>query len=149
MCIKSWQRKFFYTLPQGSNGPSRSQISSLQEGRVIALERSHMNSCELLATLRQNNRTNYRNNAPSPQNNSNCYTRGPVELQAYENCYCCYRTGEVFQGFEYRECEPAERGGGGTLDIFRWGCAARTLKPLPNTRPCSADFATLSQTCFF
>ena len=27
------------------------------------------------------------NNAPSPQNNNNCYTRGPVELQAYESCY--------------------------------------------------------------
>ena len=23
---------------------------------------------------------------PSPQNNSNCYTRGPVELQVYKNC---------------------------------------------------------------
>ncbi len=35
------------------------------------------------------------------------------------------------------------RGGGGTLYISGWGCAARTLKPLPYTRPCSADFATL------
>ena len=23
----------------------------------------------------------------APPNNSNCYTRGPVELQAYESCY--------------------------------------------------------------
>ena len=33
--------------------------------------------------------------------------------------------------------------GGGTLYIFGWGSAAGTLKPLPYTKPCSADFATL------
>ena len=32
--------------------------------------------------------------------------------------------------------------GGGTLYIFRWGCAAGTMKPLPYTRPRSADFVT-------
>ncbi len=37
-----------------------------------------------LALLRENNRTNNRNNAPSPRNTSNCYnTRRTVELQAY------------------------------------------------------------------
>ena len=48
-------------------------------GRYAALVRSHMSGWE-------NNRTNSKNNAPSPQNNSSCYTRGPVELQAYESC---------------------------------------------------------------
>ncbi len=33
---------------------------------------------------------------------------------------------------------------GGTLYIFGWGRAAKTLKPVPYTRPCSADFATLN-----
>ena len=32
---------------------------------------------------------------------------------------------------------------GVTLYIFGRGCAARTLKPLPYTKPRSADFATL------
>ena len=27
------------------------------------------------------------NNTPSPKHNSSCYTRGPLELQAYESCY--------------------------------------------------------------
>ena len=42
------------------------------------------------------------------------------------------------------EWEPANlmMGGPGELCIG-WGCAAGTLKPLPYTKPCSADFATL------
>ena len=44
-------------------------------------------SHEWLATLRENNRTNNMNNTPSPKHNSSCYTRGPLELQAYESCY--------------------------------------------------------------
>ena len=44
-------------------------------------------------------------------------------------------------------CEMAHnlrcRPGGGTLYIFGWGCATGTLKSLPYTRPCYADFATL------
>ena len=31
-------------------------------------------------------------------------------------------------------------GGGGTLEISRWGCAARSLKPLTFTRASSAEF---------
>ena len=45
------------------------------------------------------------------------------------------------------EWEPANlmTGAPGALCIFlgAWGCAAGTLKPLPYTKPCSADFATL------
>ena len=44
-------------------------------------------SHEWLATLLVNNRTNDRNNDPTLKNNSNCYTRGPVELQAYKSCH--------------------------------------------------------------
>jgi len=44
-------------------------------------------SHEWLATLRENNRTNNMNNTPRPKHNSSCYTRGPLELQAYESCY--------------------------------------------------------------
>ena len=40
----------------------------------------------------------------------------------------------------------AENTRGGTLYIFGWWGAAGTLKPLPYTRPCSADFATLYST---
>ena len=54
--------------------------TGISSGHVAALVRSHMSGWE-------NNRTNNRNNVPSPQNNSSCYTRGPVELQAYESCY--------------------------------------------------------------
>ena len=32
------------------------------------------------------------------------------------------------------------RGGGGTLEIFEWGCAAGTLEPLTYTRASSAEF---------
>ena len=46
--------------------------------------RSHKVLHEWLASLQENNRTNNRNNAPSPLNNSSYYTGGPVELQAYE-----------------------------------------------------------------
>ena len=49
--------------------------------------RSSKVSHEWLAIYRENNITNNRNSTPSPQNNSNCYTRGPVELQAYGSCY--------------------------------------------------------------
>lgn len=39
---------------------------------------------EWLNTLQENNR----NNAPiAPKNNSNCFTRGPVKLQACKSCY--------------------------------------------------------------
>ena len=41
----------------------------------------------IIIIIINNNKTNNRNNAPSLQNNSNCYTREPVELQAYESCY--------------------------------------------------------------
>lgn len=40
-----------------------------------------------LAILRENNGSNDRNNASSPQNNSNCFARGLVVLQAYNSCY--------------------------------------------------------------
>ena len=48
----------------------------------------------------RDNRTNNKNNAPSPQNNSSCYTRGPVELQAYESCYTTVfqKQGQLFSG---------------------------------------------------
>ena len=31
-------------------------------------------------------------------------------------------------------------GGGGTLGLFRWGCAAETLEPLAYTRASSSEF---------
>ena len=54
-------------------------------------------SQEWLTTLQENNKTNDRNNAPSPQNNSNCYTRGPVELQTYKSCYTTGEKGTIEQ----------------------------------------------------
>jgi len=35
---------------------------------------------------------------------------------------------------------PAGGGGGSTLGISRWGCAAETLEPLAYTRASSAEF---------
>ncbi len=55
------------------------------KSRISALARPHI--YKWLASLRENNRTNNRLNAPSPQNSSNCCPRGIEELQAYENCY--------------------------------------------------------------
>ena len=34
----------------------------------------------------------------------------------------------------------APRGGGGTLGLFGWGCAAETLEPLAYTRASSSEF---------
>ena len=59
---------------------------SAVEGQVSWCHSSRKVSYHWLATLRENNRTNM-NNAASPRNNSNCYTRGPVELQSYEFYY--------------------------------------------------------------
>ena len=39
-----------------------------------------------------------------------------------------------------RVCESRARGGGGTLEISGWGCAAGTLEPLTCTRASSAEF---------
>ena len=37
-------------------------------------------------------------------------------------------------------CGVSPGGGGGTLGISGWGCAAGTLEPLTYTRACSAEF---------
>ena len=48
----------------------------------------------------------------------------------------------LFAGMEKsgRCREAAARGGGGTLGISGWGCAAGTLEPLTYTRASSAEF---------
>ena len=40
----------------------------------------------------------------------------------------------------YRELITWGGGGGGSLVIFEWGCAAGTLAPLVYTRACSREF---------
>ena len=47
-------------------------------GWVATLARFDMNGSLL---FEKNNTTNNRDTAPSHKNNSNCYTRGPVELR--------------------------------------------------------------------
>ena len=48
----------------------------------------------------------------------------------------------LFLVYEFRDLDGSDdcRGGGGTLGIFGWGCAAGTLEPLAYTRASSAEF---------
>ena len=45
-----------------------------------------------------------------------------------------------FSEHSYRPVTLLTRGGGGTLGISGWGCAAGTLEPLTYTRASSAEF---------
>ena len=70
-------------------------------------------------------------------------------FQAVENVFlsipCWYTPYKAWKLFEtFRKITnngaPHTRGGGGTLGISGWGCAAGTLEPLTYTRASSAEF---------
>ena len=48
--------------------------------------------------------------------------------------------GHIFVLKSRREVRGLEGGGGGTLGLFGWGCAAGTLEPLAYTIATSAEF---------
>ena len=53
------------------------------------------------------------------------------------------KASDVYPVDSFRELQKpigAPAGGGGTLGIFGWGCAAETLEPLAYTRASSAEF---------
>ena len=52
--------------------------------------------------------------------------------------YICPPQLEIIDITVIRDCNPG--GGGGTLGISGWGCAAGTLEPLTYTRASSAEF---------
>ena len=61
-------------------------------------------------------------------------------LQKQNSLSCCSMLKQDGGSGIKREGDTTPGGGGGTLGLFGWGCAAGTLQPLAYTRANSSEF---------